>query len=124
MTWTPAQLATIADAEEIQISSHRPDGTLRPFVIIWAVASGDGVFVRSAYGRGNGWYRRALTSGTGRIRTGGLESDVTFVQPDLDDQPGVDAAYLAKYARFTSIVKGIVGPELYDVTLQLVPVSG
>ena len=48
---------------ELQIASRRADGSLRKFVTIWAVRSGDDVYVRSAYGHDNGWFRRALASG-------------------------------------------------------------
>ncbi|NED68670.1 DUF2255 family protein, partial [Streptomyces sp. SID10244] len=60
MTWTDDELNRISDADELQVSSYRSDGTLRPFVTIWAVRSGDHIFIRSAYGRDNGWFRRAL----------------------------------------------------------------
>ncbi|KQR17371.1 DUF2255 family protein [Cellulomonas sp. Leaf334] len=64
-------LTTIDTADELRVSSYRPDGTLRPFVTIWVVSVGDDVYIRSAYGPGNGWFRRAQTSGTGPRRTPG-----------------------------------------------------
>lgn len=67
-TWTPDELITIGGAEELQIASMRPDGTLRRYVRIWVVRVRDDLYVRSAYGPNNPWYRRAKTSGVGRIR--------------------------------------------------------
>lgn len=77
--WEHSDLERIGDSTELQISSTRPDGTPRPFVTIWVVRAGDDLYVRSAYGRDNGWFRRARSSGTGRIRAGGVERDVAFV---------------------------------------------
>jgi hypothetical protein len=33
----------------VEVSSYRPDGSLRPFVTIWVVRVGDDVFIRSTY---------------------------------------------------------------------------
>jgi hypothetical protein len=41
---------------------------------MWTVRAGDKLYIRSAYGPDNPWYRRATTSGTGRIRAGGVAS--------------------------------------------------
>jgi hypothetical protein len=40
---------------------------------MWVVPVADELYVRSAGGPGRPWYRRALASGTGRIRAGGVE---------------------------------------------------
>lgn len=120
--WTPDELERIGQADEIQVSSRRADGTLRPYVTVWAVRAGDGVYVRSAYGPDNGWYRRAVGSGTGRVRAGGVERDVDFTAPDESAHADVDAAYHAKYDRYgPAMVATVVGPEKHAVTLRLVP---
>ena len=77
-SWTSDELTRIGGAEDLQIASRRPDGTLRPYVTIWTVRAGDDLHVRSAYGKDNGWFRRAQASGTGRVRAGGVERDVAF----------------------------------------------
>src|SRR3712207_8294259 len=59
-TWTPDELSRIGGAEELQIASLRPDGTLRRYVTIWVVRVGDDLYVRSAYGKDNPWFRRAM----------------------------------------------------------------
>lgn len=76
--WSQEDLARVGEAEEIGIASARPDGTVRPYVTIWGVRVGDDLYVRSAYGSANPWFRRARASGTGRIRAGGVERDVTI----------------------------------------------
>jgi hypothetical protein len=124
MTWTDDERTRIGAAEEVRLASRRPDGSLRPYVTMWVVRVGDDLYVRSAYGPDNPWYRRARASGTGRIRAGGLERDVTFADADAD--PGVhaaiDAAYHAKYDRHgPRIVGTVVGPQVEAVTIRLLP---
>ena len=121
-TWAPDDLARLGDAEELELASYRPDGTLRPYVTIWCVRAGDDLYVRSAYGPGNGWFRRARQSGTGRVRAGGVERDVTFEAAPPDVHADLDAAYHAKYdAHGPGIVGTVVGPQVVDVTLRVVP---
>jgi hypothetical protein len=121
-TWTAAELDRIGNADELGIASLRGDGTLRGYVTIWVVRTGDGLFVRSAHGQDNPWFRRALRSGAGRISADGLERDVTFVTADAHVQEAIDAAYHAKYDQYgAAVVDPVVGPHTYNVTLQLLP---
>lgn len=120
--WREHELARIGRSEELHLASARPDGTLRPYVTMWVVSAGDDLYVRSAYGPDNPWYRRARASGTGRIRAGELERDVTFANAAPDAHPAIDAAYHAKYDRYgPRIVGSVVGPGVRDVTVRLVP---
>ncbi|TXK19957.1 DUF2255 family protein [Homoserinibacter sp. GY 40078] len=122
--WDEAELASVDAGDEIEVSSVRPDGSLRPFVTIWGVAAGGHFYVRSAYGPRNGWYRRALARGNGRIRFAGGERDVTFAQiaPDAPEQAAIDAAYLKKYARYEKrILDTVIGPAMHAVTLRVEP---
>lgn len=122
--WTPQELDRIGRAEELEVASHRPDGTLRPAVTIWVVRAGDDVYLRSAYGPQNGWFRRALAAGTGRVRAGGVEREVRFVVPGDDVHGALDAAYHAKYDRHgPQIVGTVVGPALVDATLRVDPLG-
>jgi hypothetical protein len=41
---------------------------LRPYVTMWVVRANDELYVRSAYGPNNPWFRRAKASGAGRRR--------------------------------------------------------
>lgn len=124
-SWSEDDLSRIGRAEELEIASERPDGSLRPGVTIWVVRSGDDLFVRSAYGSTNPWFRRARDSGRGRISAGGLERDVTFVPAGTGTSADIDAAYHAKYDRHgPAIVGTVVGPEVAAVTLQLLPRAG
>ena len=120
MTWTPAELAVLDGADEVEGSSYREDGTLRKFVTIWAVHAGDAVYVRSAYG-GGGWFHLAAESGTGTLRFGGIERDVTFAAAGPDEQLAIDEAYRTKYGRYANIAERMIGPSIYPLTLRLDP---
>jgi hypothetical protein len=121
-SWTPGELQDIGAAEELQLASRRPDGSLRPFVTMWVVRAGGDLYVRSAYGPGNPWYRRAKASGAGRIRAGGTERDVSFAQAAAEAQDDIDAAYHAKYDRYgPRIVGSVTGQGPHRVTVRLVP---
>src|SRR6266545_839033 len=116
--WTDDELVRLGRAEELHLASRRPDGSLRPFVTIWAVRSGDDVYVRSAYGYENPWFQRALRSGAGRISAGGVERDVAFDQAGPDVADDVSAAYHAKYDRYGPRMVGtVVSAEAVRSTL-------
>ena len=120
--WTDDDLARIGGAEELQITSQRPDGGLRPYVTIWVVRVGDDLYVRSAYGSDNPWFRRAKASGAGRIRAGGVERDVTFAEAAPDSYADIDQAYHVKYDRHgPAIVGTVTGAKAAPVTIRLVP---
>ena len=123
--WPARELESIGAAEEIGLASRRTDGSLRPYVTMWVVRAGDGLYVRSAYGPGNPWYRRAVASGVGRIRVGGAERDVAFTPAAPEVQERIDAAYHAKYDRYgPRIVGSVTGPGSHQVTVRLVPQPG
>lgn len=121
-SWTSEELAEIGDAEELDLASLRPDGTLRPFVTIWVVRAGDDLYVRSVNGRSGTWFRRVLAAGEGRVRSGGIERDVAFEEAGAEVPAPVTAAYHKKYDRYgPSIVGTVVSAESATTTLRLVP---
>lgn len=123
-TWTDEELRKIGGATELQVASQRPDGTLRPYVTIWGVRSGSDIYLRSAYGPGNGWFRRALGAEGGRIRAAGTERDVSFEKVDTGSlvHGDIDAAYHAKYDSYgPKIVGSVVGQAAAAVTIQVLP---
>jgi hypothetical protein len=124
MAWTTDDLARVGEADELQLASRRTDGSLRPFVTMWVVRVGDDFYVRSAGGPDRPWYQRAIASGTGRVRAGGVERDVSFTVTDESPHAAIDAAYHAKYDRSgPNIVGSVVGPDAPAVTIRLVPES-
>jgi hypothetical protein len=91
---------------------------------MWVVRVDDELYVRSAHGANNPWFRRAKASGVGRIRAGGVERDVTFAEPAPDVHPDIDATYRGKYEGYgPAIVGTVVGPLAHAVTIRLVPRS-
>ena len=60
-----------------------------------------------------------------RVRAGGVEKDVTFVEetdPGTNDQ--IDAAYRTKYRRYSArFVNPMVSAEARSTTIKLVPRS-
>jgi hypothetical protein len=124
-TWTSDELNKIGRAEELEIASVRHDGTLRNPMTIWVVRLGDDLYVRSYRGRGGSWFRGTQVRHEGRIRAGGVEKDVTFVEetdPSMNDQ--IDAAYRTKYRRYGArYIDPMVAPEARAATIKLVPRS-
>jgi hypothetical protein len=122
--WTNDQLEKVGKAEELQIASVRRDGTLRKPVTIWAVRHGDDLYVRSVRGRSGQWFRGTQERHEGRIRAGGVQQDVTFVNAGHDVDDEVDAAYRAKYRRYAgSILNSVLTTEARSTTIKVVPRS-
>jgi len=121
--WAEGELGAVGGADELRVSSRRPDGTLRPYVTIWVARLGEEVFVRSAHGVDNGWFRRARNSGTGRLRAGGVERDVRFEDVATSGPHAeLDRALHAKYDGYgPGPVGAITGPGAYPATLLLAP---
>jgi len=108
MTWTPEEMTRLVAAEESQVAARRRDGTLRDPVTIWVIRRGDDVYVRSVNGPAASWFRGTQTHHDGRVRVGGVEKDVSFLDADhrIDDQ--IDDAYRAECHRYaTSIISAI-----------------
>jgi hypothetical protein len=120
--WTAEELGKVGAADELRIAALRPDGSLRPYVTIWVVRVGGGLYVRSYRGRKGAWFRSVLRRPEGRIRAGGAERDVRFEEPRDADHDAIDKAYRAKYARYGSTyVDPMVGPGARVTTLRLTP---
>ena len=122
--WTSDELTKIGTANELEIASLRRDGTLRHATTIWVVRLGDDLFVRSVNGRTAAWFRGTQVRHEGRIRAGGVEKDVAFVDADDDTGDQIDDAYRNKYRRYApSIVGSVLTPEARSATIKLVPRS-
>jgi hypothetical protein len=120
--WTSDQLDKFGGAEEVQIATARRNGTLGKPVTVWVVRDADDLFVRSVRGRNSHWFRGTQEVHEGRIRVGGVQQDVTFVDADPDINEGIDAAYRAKYRRYAgSILNSVLTPEARAATVKLVP---
>jgi hypothetical protein len=119
--WTAPELDALAAAEELDLRSLRDDGTLRKPVTMWAVRSGDDIYVRSVNGRGSSWFRAAQTRHEARIEAGGVDKAVLLEETD-DAAAAIDSAYDAKYGRrYPTIVPSIIAPQARAATLKLIP---
>src|ERR1700682_4153051 len=85
--WKGEQLDKLGKAEEVQIASIGRDGTMRKPVTVWVVRHSDDLYVRSVGGRNGHWFRSVRETHEGRIRAGGVQQDVTFVElgDDVND---------------------------------------
>ena len=120
--WTNDDLNRIGAADELQIAAQRPDGSHDPYTTIWVVRVGEHVYVRSWRGTRGGWYRHALQTHTGRIRSGGIQRDVIFTQPDDAPHGAIDHGYRTKYARYDpSYVEPMTAGPATAATLRLDP---
>ena len=119
--WTDDELTRIGEARELYISTRRTDGSLRAAIPIWQVRVDEEIYIRSARGPENGWFRRAVESGLGRISSGGVEKDVTF-EPTSEQSAEITAAYHAKYDRYgPGPVGAVTGDDVLGTTLRVRP---
>lgn len=121
--WTSAELNRVGRVEELDIASEQTDGTLTRPVTVWAVRSGDEIYVRSAvkFARA-GWYRATRETHRGRVSAGGVERDVSFIDVGGAGAADIDAAYWKKYGKYSKrIVEPCVSPEATETTIRLVP---
>jgi len=122
--WTSGQLDKLGKAEEVQIASVRPDGTLGKPVTVWAVRHGDDLYVRSVRGSSAHWFRGTQERHEGRIRAGGVQQNVAFVDVGHDFDDELDAAYRSKYRRYAgNILNSVLTPQARSTTMKLVPRS-
>jgi hypothetical protein len=120
--WTSDELDKIGAADELEIQSLRGDGTLRKPVTIWVVRLGDDLYIRSVNGRGSAWFRATQDRHDGRIRSGGVDKEVTFVEAEDDINDEVDTAFRTKYSKYDArFVDPLMVPEARAATLKLVP---
>lgn len=120
--WDTADLDLLGQAQEIQISIRRSDGTWGSGRPIWIVRVGDDLYVRSYHGTRGAWYRGALRDGAALIRTNGLDLTVDATAAGDADQAAIDAAYRAKYSRYGSAyVTPMTAAAARATTLRLTP---
>jgi hypothetical protein len=120
--WTDDEFTRVGDAEELEISSTRQDGTLGSARTIWVAPYGDGLYVRSVNGPAAAWFRGTQVRREGHIQAGGVGRDVTFADADHSLDDDIDAAYRSKYRRYArSITDSITSPGARSTTIRLLP---
>ena len=122
--WIRNDLKKIGAAIHLQLESFKKDDTRRPPVTLWVVRVGDHLYVRSYRGREGSWFHHIQLRPKGRIVTGGVTKDVTFVDVSGDEDLNneIDAAYHSKYGRYSATyVDPMIAPKARETTLKLVP---
>jgi hypothetical protein len=120
--WTNDELTKINQADELQISTVRKDGTLRKHVTIWVVRINNDLYIRAVKGQTGKWYQHAVEQHLGHIQAGGVSKDVIFVEANEDTTETVDEAYQAKYNGYgESIVGSTMTIQARAATLKLTP---
>ncbi len=121
--WTSEELDKIGQADELELQSLRRDGTLRDPVTIWVVRVNDDLYVRAVRGRNGPWFRSTQIRHEGRIRAGGVDKEVRFVnEPEAEINDRIDAAVNAKYGHYRrEWVDPLLTAEARTGTLKLLP---
>jgi len=120
MRFAPDDLALLADTEEIEIETARPDGPPHR-TIIWIMVDGDDVFVRSVNGAGARWYREATQNPSVTIHAGTRALQArTIAAPDADSVARVNDALERKYSGITGLREMLV-PDTFETTLRVEP---
>jgi hypothetical protein len=116
-------LARLDDADEMHVAGTRRDGSLRTPVIVWMVRLGDDLYTRSVNGPDAAWFRGTRANHEGQISANGVDKDVAFVDIDEGDaiNADLDAAYRAKYRRYSGPVASITADLARSATLKVTP---
>ena len=121
--WTAQELAEIDRHDELDVAPRRSDGSLARPRTVWAVRVDDDVYVRSVNGSDGAWYRTTRARHEGHVTSGSVDRDVTFTDVENADglEERVDAAYRAKYARYSGPVASITAARARTTTMRLTP---
>jgi len=124
-SWSQDDLGRLGGVGEVEVSSVRRDGSLSRARTVWIARVGDQLYVRSVNGPDAAWYRLTRTFHQGRIEARGVARDVTWIdvntaeQPDMD--PAVDAEYARKYQGSTAAIAHINSPLARTTTMRVEP---
>jgi hypothetical protein len=121
MRFAPDELALLADTEEIELETARPGGPPHR-TIIWVVADGDDVFIRSVNGAGARWYREAVANPSVTVHVDGRTLPAR-VEPatDPDSIRRTSEQLARKYANDGASMRSMLKPDIFDTTLRVIP---
>jgi hypothetical protein len=121
MRFAPDELALLAEAEEIEIETARPGGTPHR-TIIWIVADGDDVFIRSVNGAEARWYREAIADPAVTIHVGDRAVPARVEgATDAESVRRTNEQLARKYATHGQSLRSMLVPDILDTTLRVVP---
>lgn len=127
-TFPPDVRAAIAEREEVEIETSAPSrgvGATRK-TIIWIVAHGPHVFVRSVRGEKGRWYQELLADPEATLLFRGKPKlppvAVRGVHaPDPESVAACSRALEAKYRRDGASLKAMLQPDTLPTTVRLEP---
>ena len=122
MTLSPADLAAIEAAREIEIETRAASDAPVHSTIIWAVTDGHDAFVRSVNGSRARWYREAVAHPEVVVRIGDQRIPARAVAAvDPESVARTSGAFERKYAGDPDM-SSMVEPHTLETTLRLEPV--
>jgi hypothetical protein len=120
MRFEPADLAFLAETEEIVIETARPGGPPHR-TPIWIVVDGDDAFVRSVRGPRGRWYGEAVGDPAVTIHVGDRALPARALPAtDASSVQRASDAYARKYGEDPAM-PSMLKPEILDTTLRLEP---
>jgi len=112
---------TVQDLRAVREVAIRTDKHPKSAVVIWVVAAGDEVFVRSVGGTKGRWYRDLAAGGPATLEFAGRRLAVQAIP--ASDPAAIDRAsgeYLRKY-RPSPYAEAMVRSDILPTTLRLEP---
>jgi hypothetical protein len=122
MSFATDDLQRLAAAEEVEIETQAPDGSVHR-TIIWVVVDDSEVFVRSVNGRPARWFREASANPGVALHLDGRRLPVTAIPAtDPDSIERISAALRAKYAQDRTSLEAMLEPGMLDANFRLEPI--
>lgn len=121
----PDLLAAIAEREEVELETTRRSGATRK-TIIWIVAHGPDVFVRSVRGPEGRWYKELLADPEATLHFRGKPKLPSIAvrgvhTPDPESVAVCSQALKVKYRRHGGSLEAMLVPEALPTTVRLEP---
>ncbi|MFC5162930.1 DUF2255 family protein [Nonomuraea angiospora] len=105
----------------MRVAGARPDGTLRPLVLVGHVRLGQDELIRSLHGTHGAWHQGAVRSGQGEIDVDGRRFAVAFI-PGRGREAAVDQALRSRYGNDSGVCRMTRSPAR-EATLRVVPLA-
>lgn len=120
MSFSPADLAAIDRAQEVDLETQPPDGEPHR-VTLWAVVDDDDVFVRSWKGEDARWYREAQANPAVALHVDGQRIAATAIPAtDPDSIERTSSGFRRKYAGDPA-AEQMCADDILETTLRIEP---
>jgi hypothetical protein len=120
MSFSPEDLALLDSAEEVEVETQAPGGSVHR-TIVWIVVDDEEVFIRSVRGARGRWYREAQANPAIAIHVDGRRLAGTAIPAtDPESVERTSRALGRKYAADPALRTMLV-PEILPTTLRVEP---